>query len=138
MSLSAFAVVGALCLSMALIEAWLLVGLLASPDGMLQRLLPNRSDLVRSHIDYLMMALFLFAFYGLCRLSGAAPQGWLIAGTCFGACFNPFAFLVQAALPEFRTAPPAIFTAIVMLSCLATTIGFGATAWLIAARAVNS
>jgi hypothetical protein len=55
MALSAFLAFGAVCLSMALIEAWLLVALMASPAGALQRLLPNRADLVRSHIDYLMM-----------------------------------------------------------------------------------
>ncbi|QGN00156.1 hypothetical protein [Methylocystis parvus] len=58
---------------MALIEAWLLVALLAPTGETLQRLIPNRADLIRSHIDYLMMALLLFIFYGLCRLTGAAP-----------------------------------------------------------------
>lgn len=78
MSFSAFAVTGALCLSIALVEAWLLVALLARPEGALRRLVPNRADLVRSHIDYLMMALFLFVFYGLCRLWGREPMPWLI------------------------------------------------------------
>jgi hypothetical protein len=132
MSLSAFAVFGAICLSMALVEAWLLVALLASSDGALQRLLPNRADLVRSHIDYLMMALFLLTFYGLCRHTGTAPPALLISAACLGAFFNPFAFLVHAARPDFKSAPPAMFFALVMLSCVATTIGFGATAWMIA------
>jgi hypothetical protein len=132
MSLSAFAVFGALCLTMALVEAWLLVAHLASPDGPLQRWLPNRADLVRSHIDYLMMALFLLIFYGLCRQTGTAPPVWALASACFGAFFNPFAFLVHAVRPEYKTAPPVIFSATVMLSCAATTIGFGATVWLIA------
>jgi hypothetical protein len=137
MSLSAFAIFGALCLSMALIEAWLLVALITSPDGAPQRLLPNRADLVRSHIDYLMMALFLLVFYGLCRQTGTAPPVWAIASACFGAFFNPFAFLVHAARPDYKTAPPAIFFATVNLSCAATTIGFGATVWLIALATMN-
>ncbi|MEK8095425.1 hypothetical protein WOC76_23485 [Methylocystis sp. IM3] len=137
MPLSAFALCGALCLSMALIEAWLLVALRAPGDA-LARLLPNRADLVRSHIDYLMMALFLFVFYGLCRATGAAPAGWLIAAACLGAVFNPFAFLVHAARPAFKEAPPAPFFAAIVASCVATTIGFAATAWTLAAAAVLS
>jgi hypothetical protein len=136
MTISVFAFAGALCLSMALIEAWLLVALLASPGGALHRLLPNRADLVRSHIDYLMMALFLFVFYGLCRLVGAAPAGWLIAAACIGAFFNPFAFLVHAMRPDFKDAPPPVFFSALMGSCVATTAGFAATAWTIAVSAL--
>ncbi|MGJ0507444.1 MAG: hypothetical protein ACR652_09965 [Methylocystis sp.] len=136
MWLSAFAVGGAVCLSMALLEAWLLVALLASSGGALQRLVPNRADLLRSHVDYLMMGLFLFGFYGLCRLTGAAPPNWLIIAACLGAFFNPFAFLVHAMRPDLKAAPnPALFAA-VLSSCVATTIGFGATAWMVAAAAV--
>jgi hypothetical protein len=138
MWLSTFVVFGALCLSMALIEAWLLVATLATPDGAVQRLLPNRADLLRSHVDYLMMALFLFAFYGLCRLTGAAPPALLIAAACVGAFFNPFAFLLHAARPDLKSAPPAALFAAIVSSCVATTIGFFGTAWTIAFAAVYS
>lgn len=138
MWLSAFAVAGALCLSMALIEAWLLVALLAPTGETLQRLIPNRADLIRSHIDYLMMALFLFVFYGLCRLTGAAPADWLIIAACVGAFFNPFAFLVHAVRPDFKVAPPAALFAAIISSCVATTIGFAASAWTIAVAVVFS
>jgi hypothetical protein len=137
MTISAFALAGAFCLSMALMEAWLLVALLATADGALHRRLPNRSDLVRSHIDYLMMALFLFVFYGLCRAMGIAPADWLIAAACLGAFFNPFAFLVHAMRPDFKEAPPPVFFLLLMGSCVATTAGFAATAWSIAASALS-
>jgi hypothetical protein len=136
MPIAALAVTGSLCLFVALIEAWLLVALLSSPDGRLQKLLPNRQDLVRSHIDYLMMALFLFAFYGLCRLLRAAPADGLILAACLGAFFNPFGFLVHAMKPTFKEAPPAGFFVAMMASCVATTVGFGATAWTISAAAL--
>ncbi len=135
MRVSAFAISGALCLLMALIEAWLLVALLVSTSGALQRRLPNRADLIRSHVDYLMMALFLFVFYGLCRLTGAAPADWLIGAVCIGAFFNPFVFLVHAVRPDFKETPPAQLFAGAMASCAATTVGFAATAWTIAAAA---
>lgn len=137
MTISAFVLAGALCLSIALIEAWLLVALLATPGGALQRLVPNRTDLVRSHIDYLMMTLFLFVVYGLCKVTGTAPAGWLIAAACLGAFFNPFGFLVHAMRPDFKEAPPPVFFSMMMGSCVATTIGFAAIAWTIAASALS-
>lgn len=137
MFLSAFAVTAALCLSIALIEAWILVALLALPVGSLSRLVPNRADLIRSHIDYLMMALFLFVFYGLCRFLGSEPAPWLIAAACFGSLFNPFGFFVHAVRPTYKEAPPAAFSAVMMSSCVATTLGFAATAWTIAIHAVR-
>jgi hypothetical protein len=137
MTISAFVLTGALCLFIALIEAWLIVALLATQGGALHRLVPNRAELVRSHIDYLMMALFLFVFYGLCKVTGAAPAGWLIASACLGAFFNPFGFLVHAMRPDFKEAPPPVFFSMMMGSCVATTIGFAATAWTIAASALS-
>jgi hypothetical protein len=137
MPLSAFAVTGAICLSIALIEAWLLVALLARRDGRLHHFLPNRTDLVRSHVDYLLMALFLFAFYGLCRLATVGPAPWLVATACFGALFNPFGFFVHAVRPDFKETPPAVFFALLILSCIATTVGFALSAWTIALAAMQ-
>jgi hypothetical protein len=136
MSIAAFAVTGSLCLFAALFEAWALVALFASPDGKIQKLLPGREDLVRSHIDYLMMALFLYAFYGLSRLLGAPPPVWAIAAACLGAFFNPFGFLVHATRPDFKEAPPPWFFISMVTSCVATTIGFAVTAATITAAVI--
>ena len=53
---------GSLCLIVALIEAWLLVAVFSSDDSPVSRIVPGRQDLLRSHIDYLMMSQFLFVF----------------------------------------------------------------------------
>ena len=68
----------------------------------MSRLLPNTRDLLASHLDYLMMTLFLLAFYGLFRVMGVAPPDWLVGGACFGAFVNPFGFLVRAAKPNYQ------------------------------------
>lgn len=119
MWLSAFMIGGALWHLMALVKACLLVALMAPTGPALQRLLPNRADIVRSHIDYLMMALFLFVFYGLCRLTGAAPANWLIIAACAGAFFNRFAFLIHAIRPDIKVTPPAALLTATLLSCVA-------------------
>jgi hypothetical protein len=76
--LSAFAVTAAICLSIALIEAWRPVVLLARPDGRLHHFLPNR-----------------------------------------------------------KQTPPAVFFALLILSCVATTVGFALSAWTIALAATH-
>lgn len=58
-------VTGSLCLLIALIESWMIVTVLANPEGGFARLIPGTDDLIRSHIDYLMMSQFLFIFYML-------------------------------------------------------------------------
>jgi hypothetical protein len=119
-----------------LIEAWLLVALLANPSGPLHRVLKNREDLIRSHLDHLLMALFLYAFYGLSRMLGASPASWAIAAACLGAIFNPFAFLVHAMRPDFKQAAPPWFFISMMASCVATAVGFAATTLTITDTAV--
>ncbi len=137
MHIAYLAAAAAVCLSMALLEAWLLLGRVSAKDGPLARLLPNTKDLLSSHIDYLMMALFLFAFYGLFRIVGVAPRDWLVASACFGSFFNPFGFLLRAVNPTcFLEAPPKAFLAFMTISCVATTASFAAAGWMIAAAAM--
>lgn len=56
-----------LCLTLALIIAWVLGITLFFPDGVLAGFLVERADVIRAHVDYLMMAQFLFIFFLLFR-----------------------------------------------------------------------
>ena len=62
-----FVLTGSLCLIIALIQAWLLVAVFSSETSPVSRIIPGRQDLLKSHIDYLMMAQFLFIFFMLYR-----------------------------------------------------------------------
>ena len=135
MNLSYLALGGAICMTMALIEAWLIVAHFSSEDGPVAKFIPGGKDLLRSHIDYLMMAQFLFVFYGLYRFMSLTPPLWVIAAMVVGSFFNPFAFLVRALKPDYLKAPPGAFKAMLTVSCVATTVGYGATAWIIASAA---
>lgn len=137
MHIAYLAVAAAVCLTMALIEAWLVLGRVSVKEGPLAWLLPNTKDLLSSHIDYLMMALFLFVFYGLFRVMGVAPPDWLVAAACFGSFFNPFGFLLRAMKPSYQQAPPKAFLAFMTTSCIATTASFAAAGWMIAAAAIG-
>jgi hypothetical protein len=131
-----FVLMGSLCLGVALIQAWLLVARFASDDSAIARLIPGKQDLLRSHIDYLMMAQFLFVFFALYKHFALLPPLWIVAAVCIGSFFNPFAFFVRAIKPGYLKAPPAHFMAMITVSCILTTVGYGATAWLLANAAL--
>ncbi|WP_027147638.1 hypothetical protein [Methylobacter tundripaludum] len=117
-----------LCLAMALTIAWVLGVTLFFPDGVLAGLLVERADIIRAHIDYLMMSQFLFIFFLLFRQYAIDPPVWVVAACCFGAFFNPLSFLVRGLTPK-----PSVVAAIPVeahfpfqagLSFTLTTVGF--------------
>ncbi|WP_340122279.1 hypothetical protein [Methylobacter svalbardensis] len=117
-----------LCLAIALAIAWVLGVTLFFPDGVLAGHLVERADIIRAHIDYLMMSQFLFIFFLLFRQYAIDPPVWVVAACCFGAFFNPLAFLVRGLTPK-----PSVVAAIPVeahfpfqagLSFTLTTVGF--------------
>jgi hypothetical protein len=117
-----------LCLAIALTIAWVLGVTLFFPDGVLAGHLVERADIIRAHIDYLMMSQFLFIFFLLFRQYAIDPPVWVVAACCFGAFFNPLSFLVRGLTPK-----PSVVAAIPVeahfpfqagLSFTLTTVGF--------------
>lgn len=129
-------ITGSLCLTFALIEAWLLVIILTNPDHPLSRIIPGAQDLIKSHIDYLLMSLFLFVFYMLFAHYQIKPPLLLIASMCLGAVGNAGLFLIRAMNPSFKAEPTAAFRLLMSVSCLLTTIGYLGAAWSVAASAI--
>lgn len=115
-----------LCLTIALAIAWVLGVTLFFPDGALAGHLVDRDDIIRAHIDYLMMAQFLLIFFLLFRQYAIDPPLWLVGACCFGALFNPLAFLLRGLTPKVAAtvAAEAHFPLQALLSFSLTTIGF--------------
>ena len=89
----------------------------------------------RTHIDYLMMAQFRVIFFLLFRQYAIDPPVWVVTACCFGAFFNPLAFLVRG-----LTAKPAVVAMIPVephfpfqagLRFTLTTVGFLTTVALV-------
>jgi hypothetical protein len=121
--LIAFAI---LCLATALALAWVLGITLFFPHGALAQKIVERADLIRGHIDFLMMSQFLFLFALLLRQYQVTPPLWAIGASCFGAFFNPLSFAMRALAPKID---PALavephFPIPAAVSFTATTIGF--------------
>ncbi|MGO9133477.1 MAG: hypothetical protein ACLP8A_05430 [Methylovirgula sp.] len=127
-----------LCLAIALIQSWLIVAALSNAEGAIGRLFPNTRELIRSHVDYLMMTQFLFIFYGLFRSMGLIAPAWLILLVAFGSFFNPFAFFVRAIKPSYIASPAFPFRILLTVSCAATTIGYAIAGFIIVQAAWNN
>jgi hypothetical protein len=127
-----------LCLSIALALAWALGITLFFPKGIVASYMVERADIIRAHIDYLMMAQFLFIFFLLFRSYAIVPPIWVVAACCYGAFFNPLGFLMRGltAKPDVISAIPVEphFPIPAALTFTATTVGFIA-AIVIVARA---
>lgn len=125
-----FALLGfaGLYFAIALALAWVLGVTLFYPNGFLASHIVERADVVRAHIDYLMMSQFLFIFFLLLRQYSVEPPIWAVAASCFGAFANPLGFLARGLTPKpdpalaLAAEPHFPIPAIVTFS--ATTIGF--------------
>ena len=124
------------CLAIALVLAWVLGITLFFPHSYLAGFIANRQAFVKAHIDFLMMAQFLFIFGLLFRQYLVEPPIWVIASACYGAFFNPLGFLKVALTPKppanaavFAHAP--YFPIPAAISFTLTTIGFAAATILI-------
>ena len=123
-------VVGSLCLTIALILAWCLVGVRTT--GFMKRWFPSYQYLLKSHIDYLMMTGLLFIFFLLFTHFQLAPPALIIVAMSFGSLVNPAAFLALAIKPDLPQRPASMFGATVTCSFALTTIGCGGAAWVVA------
>ncbi len=137
MPLAAFAVGACACLFAALIEAWPPLAVVKSSDGRISRFIPNVKD--STQIAYRLSddgAVPVRILRSVSIRLSVTPPTWLVAAACFGAFFNPLGFLICAMRPDYLTAPPLAFLGWMTLSCVATTAGFAAAGWTIAATAL--
>lgn len=126
--MKALVVGGSAFLLIALVLAWLLVFVRILNVKPLKKIFPASGELIRAHIDYILMSLLLFAFYAI---ADELPM-ILIATMIVGGAINPFLFIVLAMRGEENAKPGPVFTAIAMISFVSATIGFGGAAILIA------
>jgi len=129
-------ITGSLSLVIALLEAWMLVILFTQPGSGLTKLIQNPQDLIKSHIDYLMMSQLLFVFYLLFSHYQRPAPSVILLFMCLGAIGNAGLFLVRAMYPSLKDEPTPAFRTSMGISCLMTTVGFLGGAWIVASSAI--
>eukprot|EP00750_Incisomonas_marina_P032166 INCI8927.2.p1 GENE.INCI8927.2~~INCI8927.2.p1 ORF type:complete len:156 (+),score=6.85 INCI8927.2:557-1024(+) len=129
-------VVAAGSVIVSLIEAWLATLIVYGKVTALKRLFPAPHNLIRSHIDYLMMATLLCVTYFVCDHLSIELPSWVTTTLCIGAVYNPFGFFVKAIDPQSGNAETVLGRVLVCAGFLPVTIGFVYPMVLILARLI--
>lgn len=114
-----------ICLSIALIQAWFMTMVRYLKLDAVKKLFPGYRDLVRSHIDYLMMTSLIFSLYLVIVNLGVNLPNFILWLIFIGALYNPFGFLLQAIKPDISEGNDIVSKAGVILGFLPLTIGLG-------------
>jgi hypothetical protein len=129
------AVVGSLCMTLALVLAWGLAGVRSS--RLVKRCIPNAQYLLKAHLDFLMMTGLLFVFFLVFEHLRIAPPTAIVVAMSVGSIGNPSGFLALAFKPDLPQKPATPFGVLMLLSFTATTIGYGGAAWCVAHTLVH-
>lgn len=118
-------ITAAICMLVSLGLAWIASLIVYVKVAFLKRIFVAPHQLIRAHIDYLlMMGLLILSFYLIERLSLSIPDSIVII-TCIGALYNPFGFIMLAMKPKMANPETAFEKARVLLGFLPATIGYG-------------
>lgn len=128
------AAVGSLCLAIALLLAWCLVGVRSS--ALMKKVFPNYQQLLKAHIDYLLMTGLLMIFCLLFAHFRVSASPVILAAMSVGSLMNPVGFLVLAVKPGTRQHPTSPFGIVMTISFTCTTIGYAGAAWSVGRAAI--
>lgn len=118
-------ITAAICMLISLGLAWLASLILYAKISRLKRMFPATHQLIRAHIDYLLMFILLVAAYYLQNLLSITLPAWVIALLCIGSLYNPFGFIVLAIKPELANPQTLGQKLRVLTGFLPATLGYG-------------
>ena len=111
--------------------AWLSTAVRIMRIPALQKLFPSSDNIVKAHIDFLLMALLIIALYLLGRQLNVVYPDWVIWSMLIGGFTNPFTFLIVAMYTPEEFKPGMVFSISTMTSFIVTTVGFTAAVIMI-------
>lgn len=117
--------VAAASLIVSLVLAWIASFLVYTKPARLGAVFVAPFQLVRAHIDYLMMSLLLvMVFYLTERLALELPPS-VIGLLCVGSLYNPLGFIALAVWPELGRPTTRAGQLRMLLGFLPATLGYG-------------
>ena len=111
--------------------AWLSTAVRIMRIPALKKLFPSSDNIVKAHIDFLLMALLIIALYLLGRQLNVVYPDWVIWSMLIGGFTNPFTFLIVAMYTPEEFKPGMVFSISTMTSFIVTTVGFAAAVIMI-------
>ena len=124
---------GSLCMILALVLAWCLVGVRSS--AFMKSIFPSYQYLLKAHIDYLMMSGLLIVFFLLFAHFRLSAPLVIVLSMITGSLMNPVGFLVLAVKPKTNQHPASPFGVVMACSFTLTTVGYAGAAWSVARAA---
>lgn len=118
-------ITAAVCLLLSLSLAWLASLIIYAKIVVLKRCFPATNQLIRSHIDYLLMTGLLVVTHYMVELNQVILPTFIVFLTCAGALYNPFGFFVLAIKPSLSQTNTTFEKARVLIGFLPATIGYG-------------
>ncbi len=134
--MSLLPVTGAVCLLAALIEGWVLALIRYLKLESAKKLFPGYGYLVKSHIDYTMMAALVFVVYFVLTSLDLSLSKLEISALIVGALYNPLGFLLQAIRPEIAESDSILLKIGVLLGFIPATYGFGTVCIVVICKVV--
>ncbi|MCG8609324.1 MAG: hypothetical protein MI864_02210 [Pseudomonadales bacterium] len=126
----------ALAMLISLLEAWLATLIVYGRLDALKKVIVAPHNLIRSHVDYTIMAALLGFTYLVVVWLGIELPKWVIVLLCVGVLYNPFGFLVKAFKPTAGQAETVLGRIAVCAGFLPTTIGFGYVMFAVLVRVI--
>jgi len=117
-------VVAAGVLIFSLFEAWLATLIIYGKITWLKKIFPATQNLIRSHVDYIMMTSLLGITYFICLHLNIVLPSSIIILLCIGSIYNPLGFFVKAINPKAGQSNNIMGRVMVCVAFLPTTIGF--------------
>lgn len=127
---------GSLCMILALVLAWCLVGVRSS--SFMKSVFPSYQYLLKAHIDYLMMSGLLIGFFLLFAHFRSPAPFVIVLSMISGSLMNPVGFLVLAVKPKTNQHPASPFGIVMACSFTLTTVGYAGAAWSVARAAASA
>lgn len=119
-------VTGGLCMLVTLALAWCLVGVRTSAS--MKSLFASYPNLLKAHMDYLLMTGLLMVFFLLFAHFQVKPAPLIVWAMCIGSFLNPVGFLLLSVRPNLSQHPASPFGLLMSCSFTLTTIGYAGAA----------
>lgn len=121
----ALLVTGVFAVLLSLALAWLASFIIYGKIAFLKKIFPAPFQLIRAHIDLLMMSFLLGLSHYLIERQGLNIPAWVILLFCVGAIYNPLGFVFLAIKPKLGNPETLAEKLKIYIGFLPATIGPG-------------
>lgn len=119
-------VTGSLCMIVTLGLSWCLVGVRTS--AFMKSRFASYPNLLKAHLDYLMMTGLLMVFFLLFTHFQVSPSPLIVWAMSIGSFMNPVGFILLSLKPNLSQHPASPFGILMSGSFTLTTIGYAGAA----------